>query len=456
MKKLLGVLAIVALSANVASAQDKGADFKFGGELRTRYSLTDNATFMKNGAHNESHFLQRNQFHVNAVSSNKLQAYFNFLHAALWGQGVPAGGQLGTSPFGTPGATLGTSNAGSGGQAQNALQVHEAWLWWKINDMASLKAGRMTMTFGDGIVVSKNDWLAVPYNWDGIMTRWSWDFLDLDVGGAKILDGGLTAPNTPASPNAAAGGGGTDSEIVAWGAQASIKNLPDVLKVADLFVMQLNGDAGTVSPANTAATFFVPGLNATALGAGAGGAWGLTTYGLHLKGDVAIVDYRLDAVMQSGKQKGTTDLTIGGTMYEAEVGAKFPEFMKARVYASYHMDSGDDNTTADKNEGYNPLFYDTHKGDALDFFKFGNLTAIKVGLNLQPADDTWAGVEYAMFTRSTDKAAASTLNSNSNATHLTPTHTATANTEKGLGNESMFGLSITMLTVSASLDNLVT
>ena len=53
---------------------------------------------------------------------------------------------------------------------------NEAWFWWKLSDNTSLRSGRQSMDYGDGLVFSKNDWLGTPYNVDGIMARMSWDF----------------------------------------------------------------------------------------------------------------------------------------------------------------------------------------------------------------------------------------------------------------------------------------
>lgn len=430
MKKLFAVVALAVLAGNVATADDKGTEFKFGGEVRTRYSVTNNGTFSDGGAPSESHFQQRNQFHVNAITSDKLQAYFNFLHATLWGSGVPAGASAGgyASAYTTG---LGAGSHGTAAAGSNTLLVHEAWMWWKLSDMLSLKAGRSTMTYGDGLVFSKFDWASVPYNFEGLMGRFSWDFLDLDVGGGKFADAGLTTAR------------GTDTEINGWLVYGAFKNLPDVLKAVDLFLLQIMGDAGT----GTTATF-VPGVATLNTTYGGVGSWNVMTIGGRVKGEVSMVDFRLDGAFQNGKMKsvaaGIGDGEFGGMMFDAEVGVNFPEFMKGRAYVGYHMDSGEETPTSGNNtkiEGYQPLFYDNHTyAGRMDLVGFGNLTDISVGLGLSPSDDTTLGLEVSLLSRSTDKGLPTVLargegvSTTINTSIVGGTYVAT-NTEKNLGTE---------------------
>jgi hypothetical protein len=450
MKKLLAMLAMVTLMGAVANAaKDEGTEFKFGGEVRERYGLTQNPTFVANGAPTEQRIEQRNQFHVNAITSDKLQAYFNFMHSALWGgaAAVPSNGNPNSTTV--LGGNNGTGTTTSG--TQSALQVSEAWLWWKVSDMFSIKAGRATASYGDGLVLSKNDFLGSPYNFDGVMGRFSWDFLDLDVAGVKLAETGIVNPVTATGgtglPN------GTDAETNAFIVHASFKNLPDVLKNADLFVAQVNGDpiSGLGAGGTPAASGgnFAPGISNTVVtNAGTGntptGSYGLTTYGAHIKGDVAIIDYRVDAAFQSGKQKtnvaGGADMNYGGSMYDLQVGANFPEFMKGRLYVGYHVDSGDDTTatgSGDKNEQYQPMFYDVHEhAGRANVFGFGNLTDIVVGLTAQPGDDTWLGVEADLLSRTTEKSAPTLLSAQQGSAWMAATGLNNANnTEKALGTE---------------------
>lgn len=374
MKKLLAVLALATAFGALANAEDKGTEFKFGGELRTRYTLTSNPYFANSNGASDSNFTQRNQFNVNAITSDKMQAYFNFLHYTYWG---------GAAAIPTTGSGVGSANVTN----YNALQVHDAWMWWKLSDTFSLKSGRMTMNYGDGYVVSANDWALSPFNADALMFRGSWDFMDLDFGGAKLADAGTTTAT------------GTDTELNMYGLYASFKGLPDVVKTVDLMLLQVNADQGVTTSS------FAPGAT-TAVG----GSWGLMTIAPHIKGEFSMIDYRLDAAFQSGKQKNTTvgssDVAFSGWMADIDLGVNFPEFMKARIGVGYHTDTGDDSTTADKYEGYQPLFYNRTLTGPANFFAWGNLSDLSIDLTLQPSEETKVGATMHMLTRTTDKSGA--------------------------------------------------
>jgi hypothetical protein len=392
MKKQLAIIAILATVGGFAKADDKGTEFKFGGEVRQSYFNNQAANLAggsSGGATTTSMWLDRNMFHVNAISSDKVQAYFNFVHTAVWGGalGVPSNQQpVAGNPGGTQPNTPLAPGTGGATSVQNALQVSEAWLWWKLSDNTSLRSGRQSMDYGDGLVFSKNDWLGTPFNVDGIMARMSWDFMDIDFGGGVLADAGVV------QPGGASTGFGTDAQIDFYGFYAQFKGLPDVIKKAELFVLQTNVDAGT------APNIFLPGFS------GAGGNLGLTSIGLHAKGDFSMIDYRLDGVLQTGKQNavGGQSVTFGGNMIDAEIGANFAEFMKARIFVNYHVDSGDNNTggTRTSQNTYQPLFYDRHTySGGMNMFGFGNLTNLRIGAAINPSEDTNIGLEVDMLSR---------------------------------------------------------
>jgi len=378
------VLALVTMTGVVAQAQDKGTEFKFGGEMLQRFTYDNNFGFTNNNELQQQNWLQRDQFHVNAIASDKLQAYVDMLNYFVWGgaSSVPTNPSPYGAGFGTPAAP------GTAAGLYNSMQVYEAWLWWKVSDMFSLRTGRQAIDYGDGLVFSKNDWNANPYNVEGVMGRFSWDFLDLDVGGGVLSDLGVAA--FPANS--------TDAETVFYGLYGSFKNLPDFLKKAELFVLQLNAD--TEGPTANYAPF-APSMVGTT-------PWDLTSYGIHVKGDTSMIDYRLDAVWQSGKQvngTGTANVNFGGSMYDVEVGATWADFMKARLSLASHMDTGNDGSSATQNDHYQPLFFNQHDyAGHMGVFGFGNLTDIRIGLTLQPADDTSVGIQANLLskTKTTD------------------------------------------------------
>jgi hypothetical protein len=70
------------------------------------------------------------------------------------------------------------------------------------------------------------------------------------------------------------------------------------------------------------------------------------------------------------------------------------------VSAGYHMDSGDDNATDDKNNAYNPLFYDRHNyAGLMDVLTWGNLTYYNINASIMPMEDLEAGLGVYMFSK---------------------------------------------------------
>ena len=93
-------------------------------------------------------------------------------------------------------------------------------------------------------------------------------------------------------------------------------------------------------------------------------------------------------------------------MFDLMVGYGLPETMGLKLSAGYHMDSGDDASTTDKNEGYQSLFYDRHNyAGLMDVLDWGNLSYFNVNASIMPAEDLEAGLGFYMFSRSKDTGA---------------------------------------------------
>jgi hypothetical protein len=376
----------------VTAAQAQTTDWKWNAELRTRYDNNMTQGFVKGalGANNAA-VMGRTKIGTTMMRGDGLTGHVTLLHNNTWGDG-------------TNSASLVNSATHNKATVGNLLLVQEAWGWWKSSDMLSLKFGRAGFEYGDGAIFAIDDWQANPNSWEGVWSQWTFDFADLHFFGTKLWD-----DVTPAAPVA----GNDDPEVVAYGLVFNFKNLPEVLKHAFVHIVQINGDNTSTMTASTGGV----GINRM-------------HYGLTVMGDAGALDYRLTADMLSGKIKGAaTDTTLGATMFDLELGWGLPEFMKARVALMAHMDGGDDTTTADKNEGYFPLYYDSHKfAGLMDVVGWGNSTYYGLGFSLNPSDDLNAGIEYLMFSRTSDKAAAT--NGTGGALG-----TAAGNTNKPIGTE---------------------
>ncbi len=122
-----------------------------------------------------------------------------------------------------------------------------------------------------------------------------------------------------------------------------------------------------------------------------------------------MIDLKAHYEMNTGKYKqqpktATSELDAEQMMMQAELGLKLNSFMGSRLYALYHMDSGDANGTDGKNEKYDPYFYERHANAGLmDIYEWGNLTQLTIGWTMKPGDNTDAGITYNMFSKTESK-----------------------------------------------------
>jgi hypothetical protein len=359
MNKLWTILIGLAL---VSSAQAQTTDWKWNAEMRTRYTNDMTKTFVKGAlGENTNAFNSRVKIGTTFMRGDSLTGHVSLLHNNMWGDKTAYSGA-----FATHDKVV---------QA-NVLTVNEAWGWWKSNDMLSMKFGRAGFEYGDGTIFAIDDWQAVPNSWDGIWTQWAFDFADLHLFGNKLSDG-YTAVASQSDP-----------EVVAYGLVANFKNLPEFLKHGFVHILQVNVDRGV-----TAATSNQNQMHA----------------GLTLMGDANALDYRFTYDMVTGKTTlGATDTTDAMNMMDFELGYNMPEMMKLRAALMYHSDTGDSSSTDDKNETYQPVYYDSHKfAGLMDVVNWGNSTYYGLGVSVAPAEDLTAGLQYLMFSRSKDSAAAS-------------------------------------------------
>lgn len=392
MKKVSGLLAGLAL-VSVAHAADT-TEFKWNAELRTRYMSNENT---KNGAVGtpgpgggnsgnkavddfkdiDNNIKQRNKLGVSMMRGEDLSAHVTLLNTMKWGGSATAATATTADSVGQP----------TQGAANDTAMIHEAWAAWKFNDNITGKFGRMGMTIADGTVVSQNDWLDTPFVFEGAGVLFDYDFGRISLLGVKagdnVTDTQIKQP------------GATDPELVYYGVSFDVKNLPDFLKMANVHVLQENRDEY-----QTTSTTDVRGLN-------------LMRYGITLGGDTHNFDYRATYAGLSGKLKNTysgvnpEEINWTGSMIDATVGYTFGEFMNARIGATYHQDSGDDdtNTTAGSDgakdlKTYQPFFYERHKNAGqMDIIGWGNLTYWDFQFTIEPMEKLTAGLNYLIFSR---------------------------------------------------------
>jgi hypothetical protein len=354
MKKLLFAFASLALISS-AHATD-GADIKWNAEMRFRFDGVENAGFVTKSYDNQT--VQRTKLGATLTKGEDLTATVSLLQASTWGNN----GDTNTSGDFTTDTT------------ESLPWVSEAFVFWKAMDNFAVKVGRGAMDLADGSVVAKNDWLQHPWAFEGALGVYFTEWANVNAFAIKGMNDSAT---------------GT-ADVNFYGVSLDFKNLPEVIKMANLHILQSKATGIDASAAIPTATNVKDSK---------------TRVGVTVKGDAGAIDYRATYAMYSGELESNVGavgkLDNKASMLDAEVGFGLPDVMAMRISALYHMDSGDGNATDKKLERYDAFFYEQHANAGLmDILNWGNLTYLKAGIALEPMEMTKVGVDYYMFTKS--------------------------------------------------------
>ena len=423
MRRLTAFLALVAFMP-VAHAQDKGkSDFTHSAEFRVRDTFEQNES--GNSAQAPAHHNgidQRFKLGVGFKANEKFSVNGTFIQSAAWGQS---------------GTEVLADRAGlTTGDQTNFLSVNEAYATWQMTEMFRMRFGRQNFSFGDGSVMSVNDWQRQPYAFDGVTANYELDFGRFQAFAFKYRD--FMGPTGYSSGVTAST---SDPQHDAFGLVFDLKTMPEWLKTVNAYVIQDKADGVSIpggsigSTGNTIQTN--QGQNALRYGALVGGAF-------------SIVDVKVGYNMVTGKnvdygsvagvgQVVNPSRTINENMLQAEVGVNFPNLMMSRFYVSYHQDSGtSQGDLGHKSNTYDAYLYDRHSGSGMmELVGWGNLTDVAIGWTGKPTDATDVGLTYNMFskTQSADGINAGYYGTNLFATNGTAVNCTGSNCHSAIGDE---------------------
>lgn len=398
MKKLVGLLAALAL---LPSAQ--AGELAHSAEYRLRYQVDQDKDGVSGGQGSTNDWMQRFKLGSTFRSGEKLTGQLTLLHNSTWGHSglyQPAGSEV-TGDSGL-GKMDGTDNG------ENLVLVNEAYGSWMASNELLIRFGRGALAMADGRVIGVNDWGPTPNAFEGVLFTWDKEFARFNAYGVKFAQ--LTGASV------------SDPEINSYGLNVDWKTLPEFLKMVNLHVIQVNVDADS----SATATPVLGQLYKESR----------MRYGLVVSGDAMNVDYRLTYAAHTGK---FSDLTAAGTttdregsMIDAELGYRLPDWMNSRISFLYHTDTGDkDGVTDNKLTTYDPYFYDRHDNAGwMDIYLWGNLTYMQLRYTMDIMDDLSFAAQYLIFSQ-TEKAGSTTPGTNS----FSGTAAATAATENALGTE---------------------
>jgi hypothetical protein len=281
------------------------------------------------------------------------------------------------------------------------LNLHEGYLmvhgpWYRVD------AGRFEMTYGEHFAIGNVDWHETGRSFDGGRFRiapkdsgfWIDSFFTvLDEGFAEtrastvpgamgpVVVPGASVPNPQQDPFAA-------GDTYFAGVYGAFGNTLAKTLDWDLYLLsQIDPTSTAVPPMATMPSEYDPGVR--------------MTLGTRAKQRIGAFDYRLEAGVQMGTQavpEAAVDRSILAFQGDLEVGASVGMF---RAGLEGFFASGDDPTTADKNEGWNQLYPTAHKWLGFSDIIGGrsNIGGGVVHLSLKPTVDWNFYVDGHLFVR---------------------------------------------------------
>ena len=147
MRRILAAAALVAFMPT-AHAQDKGkSDFTHNAEFRVRDTYMQNESGKSSVKPAQGNMIeQRFKLGLNFKANEKFSAHATLIQASDWGQN------------GTNAYSVGDNSNVNGGHEENVMTVQEAYGTWAMSDDFNAKMGRIAYGFGNGAVMSSNDW----------------------------------------------------------------------------------------------------------------------------------------------------------------------------------------------------------------------------------------------------------------------------------------------------------
>jgi len=382
---LLAVLAVLVLaSLPVAQAEEMGTGkWTFNGQLRTREEHLENyADFDNNGATTDlvDFMPYRANIGVHGQLANNVSLAFSFQSFGAWGfNGDPR--QSSSFP---PNQQSFTTSPESSTLYQGNVVLDKF-----IGDSFKLTAGRQEHMEGTGLIFGNEEF----YNgtvYDGFDGEWKfkkWEltgvaFIINEQFGGGLVNGPLN-PVTPGLP-VCTNCGSEDTRV--WGATGHLHFGKKMKSDLDVYAYDAyDGVAGNPAPVPPATTLGKPHFQTY------GGHWSRVVK-TQADAKAGHLDWNLEIAVQSGDITDSTNnnqINTSGAIIDGSVGWNFGGGKTVqRVYIGATRESGDDDLTNNKVDGWTDLFMSVHgRFGAADFFG-SNFSAHAAGITAWKAGYT--------------------------------------------------------------------
>ncbi len=264
----------------------------------------------------------------------------------------------GSDEFVSSTATANARAKTSGNLQDTQLSFHQGYIKYMPNESTTLKLGRSTLMYGDGLLVGRNDWNIVGRSFDLALGRWSFALGWAEGFTSKLVDRSTVADRP----------GNEDLHGLylhfdfGWG-----------LSNVDPYIFSYQ-DSTNLDASGTALTSRM---------------YEIWSYGLRAKSNIENWDYRAEGTKQ------TTAVTA--FQVNTEVGYNLESFLKTRLAVEYF----------DADEDFNSLFGDTHRLLGLaDIFARRNIQGQALHGRLDPLEAWTVSASYYWFRRHSETKAA--------------------------------------------------
>jgi hypothetical protein len=253
--------------------------------------------------------------------------------------------------------------------SNNSVSVYELYANWLESSGLGFQVGRFLFTANNESFFSKNLDDPVPTRFDGGLLKYDKDYFNFQ-GGAFVVSQFQ----------------GTDLKVKTSNLfliSIDLKIDQSLLKNINLSFIRYNTKEKTFAELNN---FTFPGQF-------------ITMYSGSITGEYQRFFYSVDAAIQQGDNV-TSSQIMDANMIHGKAGMKLHRSSGLTVFSVFHRDTGDQSSTADKNESYNPMFYNHFmNAGRMNLLGWGNLTSYGLGFSMKTSDSTKIALEFNKFLR---------------------------------------------------------
>ena len=275
-------------------------------------------------------------------------------------------GNLGGNRRGNLGLDQSLVNDSSSDHELQLLKAYGEWDFWRG---FFLNFGRQQLDWVNEAMISPNEDDDRPYSFDGLVVHYSDSVVHFQAGVLRLGDW--------SSQN----GDNLDPSEDSYFASIELKGYFNLLKEAQLFFYRTQADS-----------FENADLGLSLQGGS------FNRFGVALNGESSSLYYTLDYINFTGTY--SDGVAAAGNMGHLKLGGIWGSSNRLRTYVVFHTDTGDDSSTANDNESFDPLYYNHHQyAGLMDLLAWGNLTYYGVGFEFRPDDEQLFLLQFLTFQR---------------------------------------------------------